>query len=44
MQFVNGESLDQARRSLSRTEKVQLVRDVARAIHSAHELGIIHRE
>ena len=44
MQLVTGESLDRAGRSLTQTEKVQLLRDVARAIHTAHELGIIHRD
>ena len=44
MQLLAGESLDHASGSLSRTEKVQLLRDVARAIHTAHELGIIHRD
>lgn len=43
MQLVLGESLDRMSRSLGQTEKVLLIRDVARAIHCAHELGIIHR-
>jgi hypothetical protein len=44
MQLVAGESLDKAARTLSQSEKVQLLRDVAMALHTTHELGIIHRD
>src|SRR5262249_34097339 len=44
MQLVEGQSLDRASKSLGLTEKVQLIRDVASALHSAHEQSIIHRD
>jgi len=44
MQFVDGKPLDRAAASLSLNEKVLILRDVAEAMHSAHRLGIIHRE
>ena len=44
MQFVDGKSLQQLRDGLTLTEKVQLIRDTALALHAAHELGIIHRD
>lgn len=44
MQFVNGQPLDQAKEKLSLREKVQVIEQTARALHVAHELGIIHRD
>ena len=44
MQFVDGVSLDKAMYELSLNEKVQILRDVALAMHYAHEKGVIHRD
>lgn len=44
MQFVDGLPLDKAAAAMSLADKVQIVRDTARALHHAHELGIIHRD
>ena len=44
MQLIDGLPLDRATAAMSMTEKVQVIRDVARALHAAHELGIIHRD
>lgn len=44
MQFVDGVSLDRAMHELSLNEKVQILRDVALAMHYAHEKGVIHRD
>lgn len=44
MELVEGVSLDHAQRDLSIWDRVQIIRDVASALHTAHELGIIHRE
>ena len=44
MQFIDGESLQQAKLGLSQIEKLQLVKETAEALHAAHELGIIHRD
>jgi serine/threonine protein kinase len=43
MELVDGASLDKAGPSLSLVEKVQVTRDVAMAMHLAHEEGIVHR-
>ena len=43
MQFVDGQSLDRGYVTLSLTQKVVVMRQVAQAMHEAHRLGIIHR-
>ena len=44
MQEIHGLTLDRKAGSLTLEQKVQLVRDVAEAIHAAHRLGLIHRD
>ena len=44
MQLVEGKTLDKLCPALSLNEKVLIIRDVAEAIHTAHKLGIIHRD
>lgn len=44
MQFIDGQSLQQAKPQLSTQEKVRIIRDTALALDAAHELGIIHRD
>jgi serine/threonine protein kinase/Tfp pilus assembly protein PilF len=42
MQYVDGPNLAEAR--LGRDQLVRVIRDVARALHHAHEQGIVHRD
>jgi serine/threonine-protein kinase len=44
LQFVAGETLDRAARQMCLDERVAVMRDVARAIHAAHQMGVIHRD
>jgi len=44
MQLVDGLPLDVACRGLSLLQKVQVLVDVAEAMHTAHEQGIVHRD
>ena len=44
MQYVSGQSLEQAGARLSLPQKVQVTRDVAEALHEAHRQGIVHRD
>ncbi|MFO0588455.1 MAG: serine/threonine-protein kinase [Polyangiaceae bacterium] len=44
MQLVEGPPLWEVARKMSLLEKVIAMRDVARAIHEAHALGILHRD
>jgi hypothetical protein len=44
MQFIDGRSLGEMGDELTLTEKVRLVRDVARAVHAAHRTGLVHRD
>lgn len=44
MQFIDAPSLDQAQKKMALLDKVQLLKDVAEALHAAHERGIIHRD
>ena len=44
MQLIGGQSLDRAAPGLSLHEKVQVMKDIAEAIHEAHRLGVIHRD
>lgn len=44
MQYVAGQSLEQAAPQLSLAQKVQVVRDVAEALHEAHRQGVVHRD
>ena len=44
MQEIHGVTLDRVAASLSLEQKVNLVREVAEAIHAAHRLGLIHRD
>ncbi len=43
MEYLAGEPLHVAQRRLSLTQKLQLIKDLAEALHAAHVLGIIHR-
>lgn len=44
MELVKGASLAEAAREMSLDAKVLAIRDVARALHEAHTLGILHRD
>src|SRR5689334_648254 len=44
MQLIGGERLDKAAQGMSLPEKVQVMKEVAEAIHEAHRLGVIHRD
>lgn len=44
MQFIDGQSLDQANAELSLHEKIIVIRDAALALHEAHRIGVIHRD
>jgi eukaryotic-like serine/threonine-protein kinase len=44
MQLVRGRPLGEAAAELSLPEKVQIMRQVAEAMHEAHRLGVIHRD
>lgn len=44
MQYIEGQTLRLAYKEMSLEEKVQVMRDIAKAIHAAHRLGIIHRD
>lgn len=44
MEFVDGPSLEQVADELEIAEGVRIVRDVARAVYAAHQVGLIHRD
>jgi eukaryotic-like serine/threonine-protein kinase len=44
MEYVEGRTLDEAAADMTRADKVAVVRDVALAVHAAHETGLIHRD
>lgn len=44
MEFVKGHSMDRRMPELPLRRRVEIVRDVARALHYAHGLGIVHRD
>ena len=44
MQYIDGRSLGELCDELSLADKVQLVRDTARAVHAAHRTGLVHRD
>jgi predicted Ser/Thr protein kinase/tetratricopeptide (TPR) repeat protein len=44
MELVEGAPLDQAAAGLPRRRRLEIVRDVARALQAAHERGIAHRD
>jgi tetratricopeptide (TPR) repeat protein len=44
MQYIAGQTLREVSQSLSTRERVQIMRDVAEAVHTAHKLGLIHRD
>jgi len=44
MEYVAGQSMAKWRKGRSSREQVRLIRDVAIAVHHAHEHGIIHRD
>jgi len=44
MQLIRGESLADCAPRLSMEERLRLLRDVALALHTAHEHGLVHRD
>ena len=44
MEYLPGRSLQDAQHSMTLEEKVYVIKDVAVALHAAHQLGIIHRD
>ncbi len=44
MQYIDGETLDVAAAQMGLEERLRVVRDVALAVHAAHETGLIHRD
>ncbi len=44
MEFIDGKNLKQARNDLSRKERVEIIRQVARALDFAGQKGFVHRD
>ena len=44
MRHIDGFSLAVSQENLTRGDKVRVIRDVARAVHAAHEKGLVHRD
>ena len=44
MQYIDGQTLREAAKEMTVAEKVAVLRDVAEAVHAAHDLGLIHRD
>ncbi len=44
MELVEGRTLDRMSSQLGLSEKIQVLKDAAAALHAAHEQGIIHRD
>lgn len=44
MEYIQGQTLTKAHKTMTLEEKVETVRRVAEALHEAHRLGIIHRD
>lgn len=44
MQYVEGKNLCQAGAGLELPQKLALIRQVAEAVHAAHQVGLIHRD
>jgi serine/threonine-protein kinase len=44
MQFIDGEPMSTAAKSLSTEQRVLVIRDAAEGVHEAHRVGIIHRD
>lgn len=44
MQLIEGQSLKTLRSELTIEQKIQIMRKVAEALHTAHRLGLIHRD
>ncbi len=44
MQMISGQPLHHAKANMSLFEKVQVIRQVAEALHVAHRQGLIHRD
>jgi serine/threonine-protein kinase len=44
LQFVDGRTLRETAAAMTRTERVEVMRDVGEALHAAHRKGLIHRD
>ena len=44
MEYLPGQSLQDAQQAMTLEEKVCVIKDIAEALHAAHQLGIIHRD
>ncbi|MEW6367016.1 MAG: serine/threonine-protein kinase [Acidobacteriota bacterium] len=44
MQYVRGQTLGEAAQEMSWPEKATVVKQVAEALHAAHQLGLVHRD
>jgi serine/threonine-protein kinase len=44
MQYIGGQTLEEAGPGMTREQKVQVMRQVAEGVHAAHRLGLVHRD